>query len=99
MEPSALMVFAPVARRWRRRSGSEGERAEAAARAARRGRLETVQKLCTDPGAGQCPDSPRQDLGTGAVRLILDAFSYAAGRLSEINSNAGEGGRLSWTVR
>ena len=44
-------AFAPADRRWRRRSGSasgSGDvRAEAAARAARRGRLETVQKVCT----------------------------------------------------
>jgi hypothetical protein len=58
-------IFAPADRRWRRRSGSasgsEGERAEAAARAARRGRLETVQKVCTDR-ASRPETDPERDL-------------------------------------
>jgi hypothetical protein len=52
-------VFAPADRRWRRRSGSAsgsgGVRAELAARAARPGRLETVQKVLTRKSGSRCP--------------------------------------------
>ena len=52
-------MFAPADRRWPGRSGSasgsEGQGAVAAARAALRGRLETVQKVLTHM-QGQCRD-------------------------------------------
>ena len=54
-------AFAPAARRWRRRSesasGSGGVRAVAAARAARRAALKTVQKVLTQGEPRQLSDS------------------------------------------
>jgi hypothetical protein len=74
--PGVFLLFAPADRRWRRCSGSVsgsgGVRAVLAARAARPGRLETVQKILT----GLRANSLRANsLAVTAVRRSLTAGS------------------------
>ena len=75
MAARIFVLFAPADRRWRRRSGSvsgsEGERAVSAARAARRAALKPYGKI-----------SPRRTRLRPQGRVALHLTNYLAGQAS-----------------
>jgi integrase len=61
------MIFAPADRRWRRPSGSGGERAESAARAARRAALTLI-------AANLNPKVIQARLGHATITETMDTY-------------------------